>query len=787
MTSSLEFGILSLFFGNGASLRKGSSSKGGEVKNKCIIPILDPWHKDVAPFIDYKWRHQKCRIKRKVKLERGILKVNLENIQRAGFYYVRRKDEDTNQYSRWHSLRDTQKDIIRNQTPVCLQISDREKLILSPMTPNSQILSNEVNGINSTEPKSAALVATNRTNCNSDSSKFIFKKDHTIIHMASGRCIVPKGDTPNQPIVLLPIKSRECRTRISKFKALPDGKIRHKHTGKCLHFNLCGKKSNEGFFDLVDCTNGTSLHYYAGEKLFKKLEMEVAITEDIIKFQYIQSNLLYTEYFIYPVHRLTKNKHLLEKQTAASQDDNKLNVMYLMIDSISRASGQRYLNETYKMLEEDPNSVIMKGHTIVGDGTTAQVLAILVGEQERHLPEARRGHNFSKPVDNWPWIWKEYHQKGYVSVFGEDDAGIGTFNYRLNGFNNTPSNKYLRPWYIEIDTQIRWSKKFSTDCSHKLAFQYLKDLYYEYQQEKKFIFHASNLGHNEPALATSMDNDLKQLLKYMNKTGALDNTVLVIFGDHGDRTAAFRKTMQGKLEERLPFVSITVPSRMRNKFPMEFKNLVKNSEILTSHYDLYATNLHLANFPELPLKQHRYGKSLFTDITALQRECADAGVEETWCPCVSYEMVDKNNDIVLQMAYQVVEKFNQYLRENPTVSQKCEQLVLDEVLRVRKVTTSKQVEYFVTTENSECDGCGIQLNQTASFVNQKFELLIQVKPSDGQFEMLVDYNSMTNRIEVGEDFVQRVSRINRYGDQPKCVQRQYPYHRAFCFCKDNQK
>ena len=223
---------------------------------------------------------------------------------------------------------------------------------------------------------------------------------------------------------------------------------------------------------------------------------------------------------------------------------------------------------------------------------------------------------------------------------------------------------------------------------------------------------------------------------------------------------------------------------------MEFKNLVKNSEILTSHYDLYATNRHLMNFPELPLKQHRYGKSLFTDITALQRECADAGVEETWCPCISYEMVDKNNDIVLQMAHQVVRKFNQYLTENPTVSQKCEQLVLDEVLRVRKVTTSKQLEYFVETENNfECEQCGVQLkyNQTASFVNKKFELLIQVKPSGGQFEMLVDYNFKTNRIDVGDDFVQRVSRINRYGDQPKCIQRQYPYHRAFCFCKQNQK
>ena len=66
----------------------------------------------------------------------------------------------------------------------------------------------------------------------------------------------------------------------------------------------------------------------------------------------------------------------------------------------------------------------------MGDGTTAQLLAILVGKQEVDLPEARRGHNNSEPVDKWPFIWKEFEDVGYETIFGEDDAEIGTFNYR---------------------------------------------------------------------------------------------------------------------------------------------------------------------------------------------------------------------------------------------------------------------------------------------------------------------------------------------------------------------
>ena len=48
------------------------------------------------------------------------------------------------------------------------------------------------------------------------------------------------------------------------------------------------------------------------------------------------------------------------KSEKMSQDPNKFNILMLMIDSLSRASVQRYMNETYAMLEKDPNSFIMK-------------------------------------------------------------------------------------------------------------------------------------------------------------------------------------------------------------------------------------------------------------------------------------------------------------------------------------------------------------------------------------------------------------------------------------------
>ena len=55
---------------------------------------------------------------------------------------------------------------------------------------------------------------------------------------------------------------------------------------------------------------------------------------------------------------------------------------------------------------------LFQGQTVVGDGTTSQFTAILVGDLERNLSEARKGMENSASVDRWPFIFKEYNKKG---------------------------------------------------------------------------------------------------------------------------------------------------------------------------------------------------------------------------------------------------------------------------------------------------------------------------------------------------------------------------------------
>ena len=59
--------------------------------------------------------------------------------------------------------------------------------------------------------------------------------------------------------------------------------------------------------------------------------------------------------------------------------------------------------------------LLILGETIVGDGTTAQLCAMLTGIAEEEQPEARRSEPNATTVDNWRWIFRVLRKQGSVS------------------------------------------------------------------------------------------------------------------------------------------------------------------------------------------------------------------------------------------------------------------------------------------------------------------------------------------------------------------------------------
>ena len=112
------------------------------------------------------------------------------------------------------------------------------------------------------------------------------------------------------------------------------------------------------------------------------------------------------EFWLQPV----RHDHLVQR-TAKRPPGLPLNILIVGIDSLSHAHAQRKLPKLYEYMKKDLGAMIFNGQSIVGDGTTAQLTAILAGLGEHEQYESRRHHKNPRPVDGWTWIYKELKGK----------------------------------------------------------------------------------------------------------------------------------------------------------------------------------------------------------------------------------------------------------------------------------------------------------------------------------------------------------------------------------------
>lgn len=103
-----------------------------------------------------------------------------------------------------------------------------------------------------------------------------------------------------------------------------------------------------------------------------------------------------------------------------------------------------------------------------------------------------------------------------------------------------------------------------------------------------FSFHGE-LSHDSINLVGAADNDIAEWLKSLRNNGLLERTILVMMSDHGNRFAEVRNTLQGKLEERLPFFSFTFPKDFKTKYTDAYAQFKQNVDRLTTPFDVHQT------------------------------------------------------------------------------------------------------------------------------------------------------------------------------------------------------
>ena len=137
-------------------------------------------------------------------------------------------------------------------------------------------------------------------------------------------------------------------------------------------------------------------------------------------------------------------------------------------------------------------------------------------------------------------------------MYSEDQAWIAVFNFRLMGFSKPPAHKYLRSWW-QRSADLRCTNESREDsCPIKYVLDYYKDFRQEYDKELSLAYlSTSALTHGQAEKIHMFDEGFLQFFKDMKKSGKLDSTIVIFFGDHGMRTSHFGTLLGQKYQLKL--------------------------------------------------------------------------------------------------------------------------------------------------------------------------------------------------------------------------------------------
>ncbi|XP_033727658.1 uncharacterized protein LOC117316988 [Pecten maximus] len=364
--------------------------------------------------------------------------------------------------------------------------------------------------------------------------------------------------------------------------------------------------------------------------------------------------------------------------------------------------------------------------------------------------------------DQYPFIWKDFMKAGYMTFIGEDDSSISTFKYLAHGFKWAPVDYYLRPFMLGLETTNGGYKLCSGNVLVlQTIFDKLSDFITTYHDVPKFTFSfISKPSHDDHNGLGIVDLPLVRTLKDLNSRGLLDNTVLIVFGDHGNRYGPVRNTYQGRLEENLPAFYVSVPRWFRKEQSDLYENLKLNRNKLTSNVDIYATLQDIIQLGQgimSPRITGKYGTSLLRTIST-NRTCDDLKIPNQFCVCQAFfHAYSTESKIVRDISQWIVKEINTILTN---VSHVCSDLTLNEISHAWRSDNSSNI-----TGNSTSDG--------------DYVIQFSVLPSHAKFEVTIRCYRQKFTL-IGD-----ILRTNEFRGESYCVasHKNVVVLERYCYCR----
>uniref|UniRef100_A0A7M5X907 Uncharacterized protein n=2 Tax=Clytia hemisphaerica TaxID=252671 RepID=A0A7M5X907_9CNID len=456
--------------------------------------------------------------------------------------------------------------------------------------------------------------------------------------------------------------------------------------------------------------------------------------------------------FISNPQKVCRSRKKIKRQSTGL----KYNVAMVMLDAQSRSNLYRQMPRLMRLLHDNEDVMLFKKHGIHGDGTTSQMMATLAGYHYSETKENPWQRPNNKSCDEIPnLLFKKFSDAGYSTMLNEDGVTGGTFQYRMNGFKDAPTDWYTRPYWIAAHRDNNGCGKEPCVCESQDLKRIQEVFTKTCEGSLKFSVTMFNQAHHDMNNLHMIEDEILNLVKFYADEKRRRNTILFLFGDHGSRnvvTGDFRNTKQGRMEEFLPFYSIILPPGFKRRHKDLYLNMKANTEVLTSHFDVHATLQHILLYPQKPVNL-LYGQSLFTKINPLTRTCNQTGIPKGYCVCTNKKAVPSNTKIAHKIGNAVVDKINNIIESYKEAIPICAKLELKKI---------------ISLEMGKVPGEDADL----------FNIMLQVSPSNATFDVRVTRKHNDELIVNGE-----MSRTNLYGKQPTCIKFKYPKLAKFCYCR----
>ncbi|CAF5005785.1 unnamed protein product, partial [Rotaria socialis] len=196
--------------------------------------------------------------------------------------------------------------------------------------------------------------------------------------------------------------------------------------------------------------------------------------------------------------------------------------------------------------------------------------------------------HYPGPFDNYSLIVKNFSRLNYTTFFSEEWRESAFYNLK-NGFRQTPTDFYLRPYWLALYETLSYNKYagnsnpkpcYLDELLHRLSLNWLKqflEVHHKTPDHRTFgIMKINEMSHDYLERLFWIDKDLETFFQDLFQRNLLDNTILIFCGDHGHRQHQLRLTRVGSFEVKLPFYSMILPQTFKEKFPQATENLRKN-------------------------------------------------------------------------------------------------------------------------------------------------------------------------------------------------------------------